>query len=109
MEVHCLTPCTILALPWQVNPGEFRMTFVVKSTYDLAPGETACLADVQLPPSGDEVYDDDEEGAGSLRRRLRRRLLQAAGRCPPVGCRTVREVCRSRCCEFRCVWARCRK
>ena len=44
------------------------MTFVVKSTYDHAPGETARLSEVQLPPSGDETYDDDEEGAGSLRR-----------------------------------------
>jgi uncharacterized protein YjbI with pentapeptide repeats len=68
MEVHCLTPCAILALPWQVNPGEFRMTFVVKTTYNPLPGGTACLSAEQLRPSGDETYDDDKEGAGSLLR-----------------------------------------
>ena len=67
MDIHLLTPCTVLALPWQVNPGDYRMTFVAKATCDLVAGGEARLVEEPLYPSGDEGYADDEEGAGSLR------------------------------------------
>jgi uncharacterized protein YjbI with pentapeptide repeats len=68
MDVHLLSPCTVLALPWQANPGEFRMTFVARVTCDLVDGGEARIAEEQDHPSGDEGYADGEEGAGSLRR-----------------------------------------
>ncbi|MFK5947446.1 MAG: DUF2169 domain-containing protein [Methylococcales bacterium] len=43
------------------------MTFIIKGTFDLKPDRTATVSDEQLSPTGCELYEDDEEGAGSNR------------------------------------------
>ncbi|MFC1889795.1 DUF2169 domain-containing protein [Thermodesulfobacteriota bacterium] len=48
-------------------PGH-SLTLIIKGTFDLVPGEAAVTAEEEgLFPTGDELYEDDDEGLGSFR------------------------------------------
>ncbi|MBL4607050.1 MAG: DUF2169 domain-containing protein [Pseudomonadales bacterium] len=47
-------------------PGH-SLTFIVKGTFDLNPNGKALLSEKQLFPTGNELYEDDNEGLGSSR------------------------------------------
>ena len=51
----------------KVSPPQDSLTLIVKGTFRLSPGETTTLVDEQLLPTGDELYEDDDEGQGSCR------------------------------------------
>jgi uncharacterized protein YjbI with pentapeptide repeats len=51
----------------KVSPPQDSLTLIVKGTFRLFPGERAILEEQQLLPTGDELYEDDDEGQGSCR------------------------------------------
>jgi len=51
----------------KVSPPQDSLTLIVKGTFRLSPGETTTLVEEQLLPTGDELYEDDDEGQGSCR------------------------------------------
>ena len=51
----------------KVSPPQDSLTLIVKGTFRLSPGERATLVEEQLLPTGDELYEDDDEGQGSCR------------------------------------------
>lgn len=51
----------------KVSPPQDSLTLIVKGTFRLSQGERATLLEEQLLPTGDELYEDDDEGQGSCR------------------------------------------
>ncbi|MCP4690685.1 MAG: DUF2169 domain-containing protein, partial [Desulfobacterales bacterium] len=51
----------------RVNFPAHSLTLIIKGTFDLAPDGVAVPSEEQLYPTGDELYEDDAEGRGSLR------------------------------------------
>lgn len=49
----------------KVSPPLDSLTLIVKGTFCLSPEECATLSEKQLLPTGDELYEDDDEGQGS--------------------------------------------
>lgn len=67
MEIVNLTPMTVGMIGGRVYFPNPSLTVVVKGTFDLRPGEAAEPAEEQIPPTGDEPYEDDDAPAPSLR------------------------------------------
>ncbi|MBN1669512.1 MAG: DUF2169 domain-containing protein [Kiritimatiellae bacterium] len=63
------TPFPVAMWPWLFEPKRWRMTFLVKGTFELAPGKVIAVAEEDQPsPTGDEPYDDiDEDPPQSVR------------------------------------------
>lgn len=66
MEFVNRTPFSIAPMPGRLNFPNHSLTFVIKGTFDLVPGEVAAPAEEQLFPTGDQCYDEDDEQTGSL-------------------------------------------
>lgn len=68
MELINQTPFEFALSPWEADPKSWRLTFVVKGTFDLVPEGEATLAEEQLPPTGDEPFADvDDDCPESIR------------------------------------------
>ncbi len=51
----------------QRRPHEYRLTLLLKGTFDIVPGGVVTPAAKQLMPMGDIPFEDDEEGVGPPR------------------------------------------
>jgi uncharacterized protein YjbI with pentapeptide repeats len=68
MEFLNQTPFEFALTPWEADPGRWRLTLIVKGTFDLAPDGVAVPAAEQRPPTGDEPYPDvDDDLPQSIR------------------------------------------
>lgn len=67
MEVINNTIFRFAHIPGKINFPDYSLTFIVKGTFDLAPGSRASVAKEQLFPTGDEFYEGDEEMRGGAR------------------------------------------
>lgn len=67
MDTFSDTPFVMAPVPGRLGYPAHSLTIVVKATFDLVPGGVMQIADDQLPPTGDEFYDDDDDQVGSRR------------------------------------------
>jgi len=68
MEFLNQTPFEFALTPWEADPGRWRLTLIVKGTFDLTPDGVAVPAAEQRPPTGDEPYPDvDDDLPQSIR------------------------------------------
>ena len=61
MRLVSLPPVKFAPLVSLVDPGKYRLTLIVKATYDLVPDGVAVLADEQIVPGGDVPFDDADD------------------------------------------------
>lgn len=67
MEIINETVFEMAYLPGRIPFPGHSLTFIVKGTFELAPGKNAQAAEEQLYPTGDEFYPSDEEMLGDPR------------------------------------------
>lgn len=67
MEIFNQTSFEFAPLVGRIGFPKYSLTFIVKATFDLVPGDKAVLSAEQFPPTGDEFYADDADGAGGIR------------------------------------------
>ena len=68
MELVNQTAFEIAFLPWEADPKAWRLTVIVKATFDLSPDGEATVAEEQVPPTGDEPFKDvDDDLPQSIR------------------------------------------
>ncbi|MFC1852065.1 DUF2169 domain-containing protein [candidate division CSSED10-310 bacterium] len=65
MEIYNQTPYQFSCIAGRMNFPGFSLTLIIKSTFDLVPGGQVTVAEEQPFPTGDELYEDDDEGNGS--------------------------------------------
>jgi len=65
MEILNTTDFKFAPLIGRMDFPRHSMTFIIKGTFDLKPDQKATVSDEQLSPTGCELYEDDDEGAGS--------------------------------------------
>ena len=99
MEFINQTPFEFAMSPWEADPKSWRLTFIVKATFDLAPDGEATVAAEQLPPTGDEAFEDvDDDLPQSIRYASDfafakpRADVMVVGKCHTPGC-TPLDMC----------------
>ncbi len=67
MEVFNNTSFMLAPLVGRIGFPNHSLTLILKGTFDLKPGEKTVLSKKQLFSTGNELYEDDDEGQGSCR------------------------------------------
>jgi len=67
VEIINSTKYLFASTPGRMNYPDHSLTFIVKGTFALVPGQKAIPSKEQLYPTGDEHYPDDEDMLGSPR------------------------------------------
>ena len=67
MEIFNRTPFRFAFLAGRVRYPKHSLTLIVKGTFEMRPDETIVPIEEQPYPTGDEPYEDDEEGTGPPR------------------------------------------
>jgi uncharacterized protein YjbI with pentapeptide repeats len=65
MEIINQTPLLFAPIVGRIGFPKHSLTFIIKGTFDLINNGTAEISEDQFFPTGDELYPDDDEGAGS--------------------------------------------
>ncbi len=67
MEIVNVTPFTFAYIGGKVRFPQSTLTFIIKGVFELKTNECAVISDIQLFPTGDEFYPEDENELGGPR------------------------------------------
>ncbi|MDX2440592.1 MAG: DUF2169 domain-containing protein [Desulfobacterales bacterium] len=67
MEIVNQTPFKFASIVGRIGFPNYSLSLIIKGTFNLTNGDMSVYSEEQLCPTGDELYEDDDEGQGSCR------------------------------------------